>query len=121
MVNSPKDLCCFTETVCCPFSDPNMSKLSDSLLKKGASIRRSLRFNSKKDNNKAGRQDLPVTETETTGEKEIEEEQMLEEIEELYMLPEIPHTPLSGKHSCIILNASQSCFGVLFCKSSSHR
>lgn len=78
-------------------TDPNMSKLSDSLLKKGASIRRSLRFNSKKDNDKAGRQDLPVSEVlpETTEVKEKEEEQVLEEIEELYMLPEIPHTPLS--------------------------
>ncbi|KAM4723363.1 exocyst complex component 3-like protein 4 [Anableps anableps] len=78
-------------------TDPNMSKLTDSLLKKGSSIRRSLRLPSKKDNDKAGRQDPPASEVlpEMTEEKETEMEEVSEEIEELYTLPEIPHTPLS--------------------------
>ncbi|XP_014848089.1 PREDICTED: exocyst complex component 3-like protein 4 isoform X2 [Poecilia mexicana] len=77
-------------------TDPNMSKLTDSLLKKGSSLRRSLRFPSKKENDKAARQEPLAAEAlpEMTEEKETEVEEM-EEMEELYTLPEIPHTPLS--------------------------
>ncbi|XP_014892461.1 exocyst complex component 3-like protein 4 isoform X2 [Poecilia latipinna] len=77
-------------------TDPNMSKLTDSLLKKGSSLRRSLRFPSKKENDKAARQEPPAAEAlpEMREEKETEVEEM-EEMEELYTLPEIPHTPLS--------------------------
>ncbi|XP_027857199.1 exocyst complex component 3-like protein 4 [Xiphophorus couchianus] len=77
-------------------TDPNMSKLTDSLLKKGSSIRRSLRFPSKKESDKAARQEHPAAEAlpEMREEKETEMEEM-EEMEELYTLPEIPHTPLS--------------------------
>ncbi|XP_007540129.1 exocyst complex component 3-like protein 4 isoform X2 [Poecilia formosa] len=77
-------------------TDPNMSKLTDSLLKKGSSLRRSLRFPSKKENDKAARQEPLAAEAlpEMREEKETEVEEM-EEMEELYTLPEIPHTPLS--------------------------
>ncbi|XP_012731431.2 exocyst complex component 3-like protein 4 isoform X1 [Fundulus heteroclitus] len=76
-------------------TDPNMSSLGGSILKKGASLRRSLRF--KKDSNKAAKQESPISDvlTERTGENETEEEQVLDEIEESYSLPEIPQTPLS--------------------------
>ncbi|XP_061599984.1 exocyst complex component 3-like protein 4 [Cololabis saira] len=84
-------------------TDPNMSKLGESLMKKGASLRRSLRFPSKKDSNRARRQE-PVQAVsqnsvekveETKEEEEEEEEEEQEEIEELYALPELPDTPLS--------------------------
>ncbi|XP_015233945.1 PREDICTED: exocyst complex component 3-like protein 4 [Cyprinodon variegatus] len=77
-------------------SDTNTSKLGDSLMKKGASIRRSLRFSSKKENDKTGRKDSAVSEAlpEIMDDKEAEEEE-LSEVDELYSLPEIPHTPLS--------------------------
>nr|XP_049595937.1 exocyst complex component 3-like protein 4 isoform X3 [Syngnathus scovelli] len=66
----------------------------DSLLKKGASIRRSLRFSSKKDK----RQDafLAVQEEAVAKEEnEEEEEETCEEMEETYTLPELPPVPLS--------------------------
>ncbi|XP_054913285.1 exocyst complex component 3-like protein 4 isoform X2 [Poeciliopsis prolifica] len=74
-------------------TDPNMSKLTDSILKKGSSIRRSLRFPSKKDNDKAAKQEQPAAEA--LPEMREEKEKEMEEMEELYTLPEIPHTPLS--------------------------
>ncbi|XP_077420104.1 exocyst complex component 3-like protein 4 [Vanacampus margaritifer] len=82
-------------------TEPNMARL-DSLLKKGASIRRSLRF--KKDK----RQDAFLAvqeegvakedggeEEEDEKEEEEEEEEACEEMEETYTLPELPHVPLS--------------------------
>ncbi|XP_042372509.1 exocyst complex component 3-like, partial [Plectropomus leopardus] len=75
---------------------PNMSGLGESLIKRGASIRRSLKFGK----NKPGKQEplVPVSEGSTEErkeDKEEEEEEVWEEMEELYTLPEIPHTPLS--------------------------
>ncbi|XP_042356662.1 LOW QUALITY PROTEIN: exocyst complex component 3-like protein 4 [Plectropomus leopardus] len=77
-------------------TDPNMSGLGESLIKRGASIRRSLKFGK----NKPGKQEplVPVSEGSTEErkeDKEEEEEEVWEEMEELYTLPEIPHTPLS--------------------------
>ncbi|XP_034418715.1 exocyst complex component 3-like protein 4 isoform X2 [Cyclopterus lumpus] len=87
--------------------NPNLARFGDSLLKRGASIRRSLKFSNKKD--KACRQEAPdsVSEgpaeerKEQKAEKEEEEEEVEveveteEEMEEAYMLPVLPHTPLS--------------------------
>ncbi|XP_057715215.1 exocyst complex component 3-like protein 4 isoform X2 [Corythoichthys intestinalis] len=74
-------------------TEPNMPRL-DSILKKGAAIRRSLRFSSKKDK----RQDA-VQEAEEEGQAEEEKEEEAEEswakIEETYTLAELPHIPLS--------------------------
>ncbi|XP_061156751.1 exocyst complex component 3-like protein 4 isoform X2 [Syngnathus typhle] len=72
-------------------TEPSMARL-DSLLKKGASIRRSLRFSSKKDK----RQDafLAVQE-EAVAKEESEEEEACEEMKETYTLPELPAVPLS--------------------------
>ncbi|XP_061891071.1 exocyst complex component 3-like protein 4 isoform X2 [Entelurus aequoreus] len=69
-------------------TDPNMA----TLLKKGASIRRSLRFVSRKD--KKQEASLAVQEG-SSKEEEVQEEAAWEEVEETYMLPELPHTPLS--------------------------
>ncbi|XP_034715017.1 exocyst complex component 3-like protein 4 [Etheostoma cragini] len=75
-------------------TDPNMAGFGDSIMKKGASFRRSLKF---KKSNKPEAVVL-VSEgslEERKEEKEEEEEEVLEELDELYTLPEIPHTPLS--------------------------
>jgi len=83
-------------------SDPNMS-FGDSLLKRGASIRRNLTFSNKKD--KTGRQEAMGYVSEGPAEEgkeqkeEVEEEAEEEEMEEAYMLPDLPHTPLSGTSS----------------------
>lgn len=71
----------------------------DSLVKKVASTRRSMRFNPKKDKNKGTKKELvPVVEGPVeTKMEEIEEEEVHEEVAETYVLPDIPHTPLSGK------------------------
>ncbi|XP_041668894.1 exocyst complex component 3-like protein 4 isoform X2 [Cheilinus undulatus] len=82
-------------------TDPNMTKLGDSLIKTGASIRRSLRIGSKKDKDKACRQELLGPATKGTVEEKMEEkeeeeeEEGCEEMEETYTLQELPHTPLS--------------------------
>lgn len=79
-----------------------MTRFGESLIKKVASSRRSLRSSAKKDKNKSSKQKLlfPVSEATAEEKKEEKEEEEveveLEEIEEAYMLPEIPHTPLSG-------------------------
>ncbi|XP_038823767.1 exocyst complex component 3-like protein 4 isoform X2 [Salvelinus namaycush] len=71
-------------------SDP--SAIGDSLLKKGASIRRSLRLvGNKKD--KALKQEQLQPVTEITVDEKREKERV--EIKESYILPEIPLTPLS--------------------------
>uniref|UniRef100_A0A3Q3AZN8 Exocyst complex component 3-like 4 n=1 Tax=Kryptolebias marmoratus TaxID=37003 RepID=A0A3Q3AZN8_KRYMA len=79
-------------------TDPNMSK-SNSLIKKGVSLRRSLRFGSKKENERTSRPELLLTTSEGVMEKMEEEaeevQEELEELEEMYTLPDIPHTPLS--------------------------
>ncbi|XP_061551809.1 exocyst complex component 3-like protein 4 isoform X3 [Phycodurus eques] len=70
-------------------TEPNVARL-DSLLKKGASIRRSLRFGSKKD--KPQDAFLAVRDE---AEEEGEEGEAWEEMEETYTLPELPRIPLS--------------------------
>ena len=69
-------------------------------MKKAASIRRSLRFGSKKDKEKnvkkSDNQELLMV-SEVTMEEPKEEVPMWEEIGESYTLPEIPTTPLSGE------------------------
>ncbi|XP_070776536.1 exocyst complex component 3-like protein 4 [Enoplosus armatus] len=82
-------------------TDPNMGGFGDSLIRTGASIRRSLKFGTNKDKDKTCRQEPLIPVSEGSAEKrkeEIEEEEeevVQEEIEESYTLPEIPHTPLS--------------------------
>lgn len=73
------------------------------MLKRGASIRRSLGFGPKKIKAKTCRQEalIPVNECLTEEKKEVGEE-VCEEMEESYTLPKIPHTPLSGRVSEII-------------------
>lgn len=70
-------------------------------MQRGADIRRSLRFGTKKDKDKNGKQEslIPVAEhvLEEKEEEKEEEEVVLEEVEEAYTLPEMPHTPLSGR------------------------
>ncbi|XP_019133379.2 exocyst complex component 3-like protein 4 [Larimichthys crocea] len=77
-------------------TDPNIGA---TLLQRGADIRRSLRFGTKKDKDKNGKQEslIPVAEhvLEEKEEEKEEEEVVLEEVEEAYTLPEMPHTPLS--------------------------
>ncbi|XP_072221904.1 exocyst complex component 3-like protein 4 [Leuresthes tenuis] len=81
-------------------TDPNLSRFSESLVKKGESIRRSLRFPRKTDDSdkKVG-ETPPITDANSLAEMTEEEEDgvmdVFEEIDELYTLPEIPHTPLS--------------------------
>lgn len=78
-------------------SEPNLSRFGDSLMKKMASGRHSLRFSSKKKSLKLEAL-VPVFEgsaEEKTDEREEEEE---EEVEEEYVLPAIPDVPLSGKN-----------------------
>ncbi|XP_068574097.1 exocyst complex component 3-like protein 4 isoform X2 [Cebidichthys violaceus] len=80
-------------------TDPNMAGFGDSLVKRGASIRRSLKFGSKKD--KSCRPEALVSVSENPAEErkehkeEEEEEEACEEMEESYTLQEIPHAPLS--------------------------
>ncbi|XP_008276499.1 exocyst complex component 3-like protein 4 [Stegastes partitus] len=81
-------------------TDPNMSRLGDSFLRKGEKLRQSLRLTSKKDNDKASKQKpLGLVPEGSLAEKkekeEEEEEEAKEEMEETYELPEIPHAPLS--------------------------
>lgn len=77
-----------------------MAGFGDSLMKKVASSRRSLKFAIKKDKNKGPTQEplVPVSEVSAEEKKEAKEKEVveLEEIKEAYTLPEIPHTPLSG-------------------------
>ncbi|XP_056915309.1 exocyst complex component 3-like protein 4 isoform X1 [Takifugu flavidus] len=81
-------------------TDPNLGSIGDTLMKKVASGRRSLRFSSKKDKNKGTKQELvPVVEgpveKKTKESEDEEEEKVPEEVEEAYVLPDIPHIPLS--------------------------
>ncbi|XP_033843934.1 exocyst complex component 3-like protein 4 [Periophthalmus magnuspinnatus] len=75
-------------------TDPNLG--SNSLLQRGAQIRRSL-FGTKKE-----RKDVTETKEETKDETKVDEEEEREdeepgneEVDEMYTLPELPHTPLS--------------------------
>ena len=78
-----------------------MTRFSDSLLQRGESIRRSLKF-SKRNKAKNGNKELVTVSEGSKEEREVfkEEEEVVEEVEEevdeAYTLPEIPHTPLSG-------------------------
>ncbi len=92
-----------------------MGRFSDSLMKRGASIRRSLTFRTKKVKNCIPESLVSVSEgpaEEKNEEKKEEEEVVREEIEEAYTLPEIPHTPLSGTVSvtCFLFFTLFSCY-----------
>jgi len=79
-----------------------MSRFSESLVKKGESIRRSLRIPRRKDDgDKKIRQTDAPSLAEMTEEEEDGAMDVFEEIDELYTLPEIPHTPLSGTNTLI--------------------
>lgn len=88
-------------------SDPNLSSIGDTLMKKVASGRRSL-FNSKI---KSPKQELvpvvegPVEKRTKESEEEEEEEKVPEEVEEAYVLPDLPHIPLSGKITLLYQSA----------------
>lgn len=91
-------------------SDPNLSSIRDTLLKRVASGRRSLRSNAKKDKIKSPKQELvPVVEgpveKRTKESEEEEEEKVPEEVEEAYVLPDLPHIPLSGKITLLYQSA----------------
>ncbi|XP_029901166.1 exocyst complex component 3-like protein 4 [Myripristis murdjan] len=75
-------------------SEPTAA-FADTLFKRGASIRRSLGFNNKKDKEKTAKPEPLSTASEAPVEMKREEETVWEEIEESYTLPEIPDTPLS--------------------------
>lgn len=77
-------------------SEPNLSRFGDSLMKKMASGRHSLRFSSKKKSLKLEAL-VPVFEG-SAEEKTDEREEEEEEVEEEYVLPAIPDVPLSGKN-----------------------
>ncbi|KAM8913456.1 exocyst complex component 3-like protein 4 isoform 2-T4 [Spinachia spinachia] len=81
-------------------TDPNLAGFGDSLMTRGASIRRSLKFGLKKD--KSLRPEALVSkgnkveeEQEEQQREQQEAEEAYEEMQESYTLPEIPHTPLS--------------------------
>lgn len=80
-------------------------------MKKMASGRRSLKFSSKKDKNKGTKQEpVPLSEgpvekkMEESEDEEEEQEKVPEEVEEAYVLPDIPHMPLSGKTTPALLD-----------------
>lgn len=89
--------------------------MAASVLKRGASICRSLTFTTKKDKEKTSRREafLPITKGSMELREELKEEKVAwEEIEETYTLPEIPHTPLSGMYICTSL-VSWTCLQIL--------
>lgn len=67
-------------------------------MKKGTTLRRSLRFGSKKESEKTSKPEIHLTTSEGLEEKmeEVEVKEELEEMEEMYKLPDLPHIPLSG-------------------------
>lgn len=79
-------------------SDPNMTTSSEFF----KSSRRSLRFSSKKDkdHDKVAKKELLISEAAAAAAEKKEEEE-LAEIDELYTLPELPHTPLSGTDTTV--------------------
>uniref|UniRef100_A0A3Q4I428 Exocyst complex component 3-like 4 n=1 Tax=Neolamprologus brichardi TaxID=32507 RepID=A0A3Q4I428_NEOBR len=76
-------------------TDPGISKFSNSFMKRGASIRRSLKMVTKKDTDKVSTKVISEASVEEDMEKKEEEEVLREEIEDCYVLPSIPLTPLS--------------------------
>ncbi|CAI5697060.1 exocyst complex component 3-like protein 4 isoform X3 [Oreochromis niloticus] len=76
-------------------TDPGISKFSNSFMKRGASIRRSLKMVTKKDTDKISTKAISEASVEEDMEMEEEEEDLREEIEDCYVLPSIPLTPLS--------------------------
>lgn len=79
-----------------------MARFGDSIIKRGASIRRSLRSTLKKDKDKTGKNEPlgsvtegPVVEDNKEEIEEVKGEEFETEMEETYTLPELPHTPLS--------------------------
>lgn len=85
-----------------------MAGLGESLIKRGASIRRSLKLGAKKDKPLC-RQETVEESMEEKEEKKEEEEVVWEDIEESYTLPEIPHTPLSGTCSRVFFYTRKVC------------
>lgn len=75
-----------------------MSMLGDSLQRKGSKLRRSLRGIGKKKNGKKSEAPGDVSEDPRRSLERTEEknEKTPEEIDELYILPELPESPLSG-------------------------
>ncbi|XP_039459600.1 exocyst complex component 3-like protein 4 isoform X2 [Oreochromis aureus] len=76
-------------------TDPGISKFSNSFMKRGASIRRSLKMVTKKDTDKISTKAISEASVEEDMEEKEEEEVLREEIEDCYVLPSIPLTPLS--------------------------
>ncbi|XP_062253608.1 exocyst complex component 3-like protein 4 [Platichthys flesus] len=74
-------------------TNPNMSSSGESFVRR--SLRRSLNLVSKKDKEPSGRQELLHTVSEGPQEEEKKEEDVEVELEEMYTLPDLPHTPLS--------------------------
>ncbi|XP_074548198.1 exocyst complex component 3-like protein 4 [Halichoeres trimaculatus] len=79
----------------------NMTRVGESLMKRGQSIRRSLQGKGKEGNKGKDKPPRPdplgaISEGQVEEKKEeVEEEEVCEEVEETYILPELPHTPLS--------------------------
>ncbi|KAI3367095.1 hypothetical protein L3Q82_008160 [Scortum barcoo] len=89
-----------------------MGSFSDSIIKRGASFRRSLKFSKKDKDKPCDKEPLSAVPEGSAEEKkeEKEEEQeeeeeayLREEMEEAYTLPELPHTPLSGTRFCTLI------------------
>ncbi|XP_067470720.1 exocyst complex component 3-like protein 4 [Thunnus thynnus] len=78
-----------------PKTDPNMVKSGDSFFEKGKSLYRSLRLSKDK---ASGQWSLDPVSEGSAEEKKVDKEEekvVLQMVEEMYTLPEIPHTPLS--------------------------
>ncbi|XP_042244643.1 exocyst complex component 3-like protein 4 [Thunnus maccoyii] len=78
-----------------PKTDPNMVKSGDSFFEKGKSLYRSLRLSKDKT---GGQWPLDPVSEGPAEEKKVDKEEekvVLQMVEEMYTLPEIPHTPLS--------------------------
>ena len=83
------------DSVTCHLSTDPSFAFTESVLKKGASIRRSLRLN-KKDKTAKVEQLQPVSEAPAAEKKEVEVEKVARGIRESYTLSEIPPTTHSG-------------------------
>ncbi|XP_028995836.1 exocyst complex component 3-like protein 4 isoform X2 [Betta splendens] len=76
-------------------TEPDVSRFSESLLKRGESLRNSLGLGSKKVKNKGHVHSVTQSSLEEEKEEKEEQEEVRQEMEETYTLPELPHTPLS--------------------------
>lgn len=73
-----------------------MARFGEALLKRGESLRSSLGLGSKKVKNKTPTNNITQSSLEEKNEEKEEKEDVCQEMEETYTLPDIPHTPLSG-------------------------